>query len=254
MNLISASAASFSPTNALQRTWPVRLLTRTVTASRSNWSPGITGVAHLHLIHAQQHRKLAGVFQLLAQQDAAQLGQGLDDQHAGHDRGARVMALEENIVKGDVFDADRLVIALDFQHPIHQQHRIAVGQNALDPADIQCGVAMHQRLPGGAGLFFQQSPGQQMIQLMPALVPTTGPAAAGRPGTDRRSDPALCAGHIHRGNGIIVDRPVGVDHQQILRRQMLAHPAGLGFLGFGSNEKVRAGASWLTKSSAPTWK
>ncbi len=36
MNLMSASAATLSPTNALQRTWPVRLFTRTVTASSNN--------------------------------------------------------------------------------------------------------------------------------------------------------------------------------------------------------------------------
>ena len=108
MNLMSASHAILSCTNALQRTCPVRLFTRTVDRFQDQLVPGHDRVPHLHLIHAQQHRKLAGVLELLAQQQPAELGHRLDDQHAGHDRRAGVMALEEDVVERDVLDADGL--------------------------------------------------------------------------------------------------------------------------------------------------
>src|SRR5882762_7137574 len=59
-------------------------------------------VAHLDFIHAKENSKLAGVLQLLTEQEAAELGHRLDDQNAGHDRRAGVMALEKDVVEGDV--------------------------------------------------------------------------------------------------------------------------------------------------------
>ena len=51
----------------------------------------------------------AGVLQLLAQQQSAELRHRFDDQHARHDRRAGIMALEENVVERHVLDPGRLV-------------------------------------------------------------------------------------------------------------------------------------------------
>src|SRR5882762_5689695 len=98
-------------------------------------------VPHLHLIHAQHHRNFSGMLQLLAQQYTAKLGQCLHDQHTRHDRSPGVMALEENIVERHVLDAHRTLIADQLQDAIDHQHRIPMGEDTLNPADIQGPIA-----------------------------------------------------------------------------------------------------------------
>ena len=108
MNLMSASQASLSSTNALHAHvsgsafHPHRDRFQQQLIARNH------GLPHLYLIHAEQHGKLAGVLQLLAQQQSTELCHRFDDQHARHDRRAGVVALEENVVKSDVFDPRRL--------------------------------------------------------------------------------------------------------------------------------------------------
>src|SRR2546421_1828469 len=105
-------------------------------------------VAHLDLVHREQDRQLAGVFQLLAQQYAAELRHGLYDQDPGHDRRAGIMSLEEDVVEGDVLDPDRPLIPFDLQNAIDEQHRVAVRQDALDAPDVERRLALDQ---GDAG-------------------------------------------------------------------------------------------------------
>src|SRR2546430_3687747 len=52
----------------------------------------------IHLVHAQQHRKLTGMLQLLTEQQAPELGHRLDAQTPWHDRGLQIMNLEEDII------------------------------------------------------------------------------------------------------------------------------------------------------------
>jgi UDP-3-O-acyl N-acetylglucosamine deacetylase len=73
---------------------------------------------------------------LLAQQQSAELGHRFYDEYARHDRCARIMALEEDVVKCDILNTNRFFIADDFHHAIDHQHGIAVGENALNAADV----------------------------------------------------------------------------------------------------------------------
>src|SRR2546421_11478314 len=94
-------------------------------------------VPHFHLVHAEHHRDFSGMLQLLAQQYTAKLRQCLHDQHTRHDRGPGVMPLEENIVERHVLDANRTLIADELEDAIDHQHRIPMGEDTLNPADIQ---------------------------------------------------------------------------------------------------------------------
>ena len=58
------------------------------------------------------------------------------------------MTLEMRLVHGDVLDATRGLIAVDINHLVHQQKRIAMWQDLLDQADIgtfevRIGVSTH---------------------------------------------------------------------------------------------------------------
>src|SRR5690349_5530865 len=81
-------------------------------------------VTHLYLIHTEHHRNLAGMLQLLAEEDSTELCKSFDDEHPGHDRGAGVVPLEKNVIESDVFDANCFLIPHYFQNPIDQKHRI----------------------------------------------------------------------------------------------------------------------------------
>jgi hypothetical protein len=50
------------------------------------------------------------------------------------------MALEEGLVLGHILEAKDAMAGLDLEHAIDQQHRIAVGQDALDPLLIVGGA------------------------------------------------------------------------------------------------------------------
>lgn len=63
--------------------------------------------------HAQQH-------------DAGDLRHGLQLEHAGHDRMAGEVFLEEWLVDGDVFDPGALGFTVEADDAIHQEERIAV--------------------------------------------------------------------------------------------------------------------------------
>jgi hypothetical protein len=74
----------------------------------------------------KDHDLVAAVFDFGQQQCAASLRNGLDNQHAGHDGQAGKMSGEERLVNRHVLDGDNSLFSLEFQHPVDQQHRIAV--------------------------------------------------------------------------------------------------------------------------------
>ena len=58
----------------------------------------------------------------LETEDAGGLGHRLDDQHAGHDRMLREVAIEERLVDADILvGANALCLDVQLNHPIHQQ-------------------------------------------------------------------------------------------------------------------------------------
>src|SRR5581483_5403899 len=59
------------------------------------------------------------------------------DENAGHDRIAGEVSHEVRLVRGDVLDGDNALLALDLDHAINQEKRIAMRQNRLDFGDVQ---------------------------------------------------------------------------------------------------------------------
>ena len=65
------------------------------------------------------------------------------------------MALEKDVVEGDVLNPRGLGITNDLENPVNHQHRIAVGQDPLDPPDVHLRVPVHQALALGRLLLLQ---------------------------------------------------------------------------------------------------
>ena len=97
---------------------------------------GDDGAAELDLVEGEQERDFAGVFEFAGEEEARELGEGFDDQDAGHHGSAGVMAFKEGFVHGDVFDAQGAAVAIHFDDAVDQEHGIAVRHEAEDAADI----------------------------------------------------------------------------------------------------------------------
>ena len=89
--------------------------------------------------------QLAGVREAerFDREHARGLGQGFDDQHAGHDRTPREMPLEEPLVDRHCLDGDDRPVELQRFDPVDEQHRITMRQRRHHPPDIE-------RAEGGA--------------------------------------------------------------------------------------------------------
>jgi hypothetical protein len=60
------------------------------------------------------------------------LGHRFENEHAGHDRTAREVPLEELLVDRDVFDSDDPSVQFQLANPVNQQKRIPVRKQGLD--------------------------------------------------------------------------------------------------------------------------
>ena len=96
----------------------------------------------------QQHQFVLPVRHALQHQHAGRLRHGLHDQHAGHHREIRKMALEKRLVVGDILDPDD-AFGLHLHDAVHQQKRVAMGQNAADIVDVQNGHGSRLLSHGG---------------------------------------------------------------------------------------------------------
>jgi hypothetical protein len=85
------------------------------------------GVFHGH----QQHQLILAIGHGLQHQHTGRLRHGLDDQDARHHRKIGKMALEERLVGSHVLDSD-YPVGLQFDDPVDQQERVAMGQNCPD--------------------------------------------------------------------------------------------------------------------------
>jgi len=83
--------------------------------------------------------------QRLRHQHRAGLRQRLDDQHAGHHRIMREMALEVGLVHGHALDADDRLAGLVLLAAIDQQERKAVRDPGQDLGDIDLGRTLDDR-------------------------------------------------------------------------------------------------------------
>jgi len=126
--------------------------------------PGNHRPAELDTLEAQQNRHFARVFELLRQQQTAELSHRLDDQHTRHDRLARVVAGEKFLVGGDVLDPNGMFAGLHLHHPVNHQEGIAVRQQSLDLADVKNRLGPQLLLRIGRLLQLSQLADQFMVQ------------------------------------------------------------------------------------------
>lgn len=99
--------------------------------------------AELGVFDAEEEGLFLGLFAFGADgEDGADLGHGFEDEHAGHHRVARPVALEEGFVDRDVFDALHVFVGLPGDDPVHQQEREPVRQQLHDLVDVEDGLGL----------------------------------------------------------------------------------------------------------------
>ena len=102
--------------------------------------------AELHAVQAGEKKEFVReVAHARRGQQTAGLGQGLQDQYARHDRHAGKMALEKGFVDADVFISLDMRARHAFHHPVHQEKRVTVGQNAQNALNIHS-LALSDRI------------------------------------------------------------------------------------------------------------
>ena len=90
----------------------------------------------LDLVQTQKHGDLAGVLQLLTEQEATQLSHGLDDEYAGHDGRAGIMPAKERFIDRDVLHTDGTSVTFHLDDSINEKHRITMRHDLLDRTDV----------------------------------------------------------------------------------------------------------------------
>ena len=113
----------------------------------------------------KDHELLFAFGDFRKQQRAARLRDGLDHQHAGHDRISGKVSHEIRFIHGDVLDGDNAFFALDLDDTVDEQKGVAMRQDGLDGGDVQGLVfALRLRLNGGdTGSFFAHMPKREII-------------------------------------------------------------------------------------------
>ena len=74
-------------------------------------------------------------------QQGSGLSHGFEHEHAGHHGAMREMAREIRLVDADVFERLDALALFNFQHTVHQQNGIAVGQLLEDLVNVHHGGA-----------------------------------------------------------------------------------------------------------------
>src|SRR6266550_1223183 len=87
----------------------------------------------------ENHQLVSSIFDFGEQQCAAGLGNRFDDQHSWHDWQVWEMAGKERLIYGDILDGDDALFSCDLYHTVDHQKRKAVGQDAENVIDVQCG-------------------------------------------------------------------------------------------------------------------
>ena len=84
----------------------------------------------------------------LQQQNRRHLRQRLEHQHAGHERQAREVPLEEFFVDGDVLDRDQPLAGVVLGNRVHEQRRKPVAEPVEDDGDVDGGHWGRMRAEG----------------------------------------------------------------------------------------------------------
>src|SRR5579859_3618201 len=143
------------------------------------------------------------------------------------------MALEENVVERNVFNANSFGVAGDFQDAVDQKHGIAVGKDALDPANVHLGGRRNNNQKMGVVFLVEELFGQQMVEGMSALAGDDA-AADGTADEEQVADQVedFMADAFIGEAELVVDRAGGGDDQKLLGSEMLAEAAGAEVAGF----------------------
>jgi hypothetical protein len=88
----------------------------------------------------EDHEGALGVGELGEDEDAADLGDGFDDEDTGHDGIAREVALEEGLIDGDVLDGDDALFSFDLEDAVDEEERVAMGEDGHDAIDVHHGL------------------------------------------------------------------------------------------------------------------
>ena len=95
--------------------------------------------AELGLLNARKDRQLLlAVRNLVHHDDGPGLCHRLNHQHAGHDRIVGKVALKKGLVHGHILDGYQALAALELNHSVDQQKRVAVRKQSQDLLDIKC--------------------------------------------------------------------------------------------------------------------
>ena len=97
--------------------------------------PAELGVVDAAQVDARVRRRVVA----LQQQDRRHLRQRLEHQHAGHQRRAGKMSLEELFVDGDVLDRDEPPAGLVLGDRVDEQRRIPVAEPVEEDGDVDGG-------------------------------------------------------------------------------------------------------------------
>ena len=82
-------------------------------------------------------------------EDGRRLRQGFENQHPRHHRVVGKVAVEKRLVHTDVFERMNMLARLDIDHPVYQQHGVAVWQMVEDGVNVH---RCHAGVSGASGL------------------------------------------------------------------------------------------------------
>ena len=196
-----------------------------------------------HAVEGEEHRDARLLVGLAHEKRARELRHRLDLQDARHDRLAREVALEEGLVDRDVLDAHRPLVSVHLDDAVDEQHRVAVGEDLGDFADVEeRRVALRpRRARRGARLL---DPAHE--PRVRAVARTDGDhfrpqrSAQQREVADQVEN--LVAHVLVRPPQPVVDGPVGSDDERVAGRPAASQPLLLQGFGFALEaERARGG-------------
>ena len=146
--------------------------------------------------------------------------------------------MEEDVVEGDVLDADGLGVGLDLEDAVDEEHGVAVGEDPLDLADVHGGVAVEEGGAVGGFVGVEEFSGEEVVEGVAGLVGDDA-AADGTSDKIQVADEVqyFVSGALVDEAEVVFDRAVGADNEEFLGGEVLAQTAGAKLAGFVFEDK-----------------
>jgi hypothetical protein len=148
------------------------------------------------------------------------------------------MALEERLVDGHIFDTNRSAIAIDFDHPIDHQHRVAVRQDPLHGVDVELGFLDQTFGRGFDRFLLEQFADQFVIQMMPRAAGVN--SATDKPPKDHQIPDQIEDLVPHAfilETEFVIDRAIGADDHDVFVGQVRAETGGTELIGLDMGDE-----------------